>query len=167
MLRLPVPAGVRRAARRRRGLRGPRPEDPRRRPEPPVRRRLADRLRRLAPGRRVPGQQPQRRRRVRLRLLVPRRRRRAGLGGLAAALLLASCGGVREAPKPAPVPRFAIGIDEKNPHLLAPGDQPAPFARFRDALVALKPAYVRVLADWSTMQKAAGSPPDFAERKDG
>jgi aspartyl-tRNA(Asn)/glutamyl-tRNA(Gln) amidotransferase subunit A len=76
---------------------------------------------------------------VRLRQLFPSRRRRAGLGGLAAVLLLAGCGGGEEPkPKPAPVPRFAIGIDEKNPHLLAPGDQAAPFARFRDALVALK-----------------------------
>ena len=42
-----------------------------------------DRLRRLAPGRRLPGRQPQRRRGLRLRLVVPRRGRRAGLGGLA------------------------------------------------------------------------------------
>jgi hypothetical protein len=105
---------------------------------------------------------------VRLRLILQGRGRRAGLGGLAAALLLAACGGGGEKRStPAPVPRFAIGIDEKNPHLLAPGDQPAPFAKFRDALVALKPSYVRVLVDWSTVQKSAGAPPVFTERKDG
>jgi hypothetical protein len=108
---------------------------------------------------------------VRLRLVFPRRRRRAGLGGLAAALLLASCGGGEER-KPAPpappeAPRFAIGIDERNPALLAPGDQPPPFARFRDALHALKPAYVRVLIDWSAVQPEAERPPDFAALKDG
>jgi hypothetical protein len=107
---------------------------------------------------------------VRLRVIVPGRRRRAGLGGLVALLFLAGCGGgerPKPEPKPAPVPRFAIGIDEKNPHLLAPGDQPAQFARFRDALVALKPTYVRVLVDWSTVQKSADAPPVFDELKDG
>lgn len=103
---------------------------------------------------------------MRLRFLVPRRGRRAGLGGLAALALLAGCGG-EERREPAPVPRFAIGIDEKNPHLLAPGEQPAPFARFRDALHALKPSYVRVLVDWSTVQKAPDAAPVFDERKDG
>ncbi|MCW2990083.1 MAG: hypothetical protein JWM73_677 [Solirubrobacterales bacterium] len=109
---------------------------------------------------------------MRLRIVVQGRGRRAGLGGLAALALLAGCGGSDERKKPAasapaPVPAFAIGIDEKNPHLLAPGEQPAPFARFRDALVALKPSYVRVLVDWSTVQKSAGAPPVFDERKDG
>jgi hypothetical protein len=107
---------------------------------------------------------------VRLRQLVQGRGRRAGLGGLVtAAVLLAGCGGSDgpDRPDPAPVPAFAIGIDEKNPALLAPGEQPAPFGRFRDALVALKPSYVRVLVDWSTVQKSADAPPVFTERKDG
>ncbi|MEO6495866.1 MAG: hypothetical protein ABIO51_00150 [Solirubrobacteraceae bacterium] len=88
---------------------------------------------------------------------------------LAATLLFAACGSNDDAKKPAlaPVPAFAIGINEYNPHLLAPGQQPAPFGRFRDALVALEPSYVRVLVDWSTIQESAGSPPDFGERKDG
>ena len=47
-----------------------------------VRARLGHRLRRLAAGRRVPGQQPERRRGLRLRLVVPRRRRGRGLRGL-------------------------------------------------------------------------------------
>jgi hypothetical protein len=107
---------------------------------------------------------------VRLRLLVPRRRRRAGLGGLVLALAVAACGDgeQRERTTPAPpVPRFAIGIDEKNPHLLAPGAQPEPFSRFRDALTELRPTYVRVLVDWSVWQPSADAPPDFALLKDG
>lgn len=113
---------------------------------------------------------------MRLRQLVPRSRRRGRqrcltlLGGLAAALLLAGCGGEENKAAPpalAPVPAFAIGIDERNPHLLAPGDQPAPFDRFRDALVALEPSYVRVLVDWSTIQESAAAPPDFASAEDG
>jgi hypothetical protein len=106
---------------------------------------------------------------VRLRLVVQGRGRRAGLGGLAAALLLAACGGGGQERRrePSPVPRFAIGVDEKNPHLLAPGEQPEPFARFRDALAALEPSYVRVLVDWSTVQRSPDAPPVFTERKDG
>jgi len=112
---------------------------------------------------------------VRLRFQLPRRGRRAGLGGLAAALLLASCGGGEErkkpaprpAPEPAPAPRFAIGIDERNPALLSPGKVPARFEKFRDALAELKPTYVRVLIDWSAVQPSADRPPDFAALKDG
>jgi hypothetical protein len=65
------------------------------------------------------------------------------------------------------VPAFAVGIDEKNPHLLAPGRQPAPFARFRDALAALRPSYVRVLVDWSVVQPRADKPPDWTQPHDG
>jgi hypothetical protein len=68
---------------------------------------------------------------------------------------------------PRPVPAFAIGIDERNPHLLAPGPQPAPFDRFRDALVALRPSYVRVLVDWSVVQPDAARPPDWTQPQDG
>jgi hypothetical protein len=106
---------------------------------------------------------------MRLRFLVPRRGRRSGLGGLAALALLAGCGGSDEPRTPAlePVPRFAIGINEMNPHLLAPGEQPVPFDRFRDALHALQPSFVRVLVDWSTIQKSPDRPPDFATPRDG
>src|SRR4051794_22345094 len=92
MLRLPVPAGLRRAARRRRRVRHARPARAGRRAEPPVRGRLDDRLRRLPAGRRVPGQQPERHRCLRLRIVLPRRRRRAGLRGLTqtARLILAA-----------------------------------------------------------------------------
>ena len=88
-------------------------------------------------------------------------------------MLLAGCGGGGSSPRaesgaaPPSPPAFAIGIDEKNPHLLAPGPQPAPFARFRDALAALQPVYVRVLVDWSVVQPAAGAPPDWTLARDG
>jgi hypothetical protein len=104
---------------------------------------------------------------VRLRLLVPRRGRRAGLGGLAGLALLAGCGGGgHERPRtttasPPPVPRFALGVDERNPHLYAPGPQPPPFDRFRDALVALHPSYIRVQVNWSVLQPRPDAPPDF------
>ncbi len=113
---------------------------------------------------------------MRLRLVLPRRGRRAGLGGLAAGLaLLAGCGGQAAAPPappapapPPPAPRLAIGIGEADPHLLTPGaDVPAPYAAMRDALVALRPAYVRVLVDWSRLQPVPGRPPDLAAPADG
>jgi hypothetical protein len=82
LLGLPVPARLRPEARRGPRLRGPGPEGLRRRAEPALRARLADRLHRSADRRRVPGQQPERRRRVRLRLFVPRAGRGRGLGRL-------------------------------------------------------------------------------------
>lgn len=94
---------------------------------------------------------------------------------MAVLALLAGCGGddgdrAQERtrwPAPAPVPRFAIGIDEKNPHLLAPGPKPAAFARFRDALAALEPSHVRILIDWSVIQPDETAPPDLAQPRDG
>jgi hypothetical protein len=65
------------------------------------------------------------------------------------------------------VPTFAIGIDERNPHLVSPGPQPRPFRRFRDALAALRPSYVRVLVDWSVVQPGARRPPDWTQAQDG
>lgn len=116
---------------------------------------------------------------MRVRLLLPRRRRGAGLRGLAAAglgvvavTLLAACGGgertaATTAAAPPPPPAFAVGIDERNPHLIAPGPQPPGYARFRDALAALRPTYVRVQVNWAAYQPAAGRPPDWALVRDG
>ncbi|HZO35628.1 MAG TPA: hypothetical protein VFB41_02005 [Solirubrobacteraceae bacterium] len=96
-----------------------------------------------------------------------------------ASAVLAGCGGGDEgastastattsAPSaPAPSGRFAIGITEANPHLIAPGAQPAAFAPWRDRLVALKPDYVRVLVDWARLQPERGRAPDFAQPADG
>ncbi len=68
---------------------------------------------------------------------------------------------------PAAVEPFALGITEADPHLLAPGPQPAPFAGFRDRLASLGPSYVRVLVDWSHVQPAASRPPDWTAPHDG
>src|SRR3954452_6839785 len=85
LLGLPVRPGVRHPARRRRGVRGPRASHPRGPSEPPVRPWRDRRLRRHAAGRRLQGGQPQRGRRMRLRLLVSRGRGGGGLRGLAVA----------------------------------------------------------------------------------
>lgn len=71
-------------------------------------------------------------------------------------------------PPPAPQVRsLAVGITEANPHLLAPGPQPEPFAVWRDRLAALHPEYVRVLVDWSKIQPVAGRAPDWSRPQDG
>ena len=122
---------------------------------------------------------------MRLRLLVPRggrgagqRRLRRGGALLAALVLVAGCGGNEQqrrtiatpsvaAPELKPPPAFAVGITEANPHLLAPGPQPDPFALWRDRLAALRPSYVRVLVDWSQIQPRADRPPDWSRAQDG
>jgi hypothetical protein len=68
---------------------------------------------------------------------------------------------------PPPAPPLALGVTEANPALIAPGDVPPPFARWRDRLAALRPAYVRVLVDWARVQPAQGAPPDWTAHADG
>lgn len=80
--------------------------------------------------------------------------RRAALAAAAlSTVALAGCGGAvtptLRAPAPAPPQRLALGITEANPHLLAPGPQPAAFAPWRDRLAALRPSYVRIFVDWA------------------
>src|SRR5256885_12164738 len=164
LLGLPVQPRLRPAARRRRGVRGPRSQAARRPHEPAVRLRLDHRLRRLAAGRGLPGQQPERGRRVRLRLLLPRRRRGRGLGALGAAALLAAagCGGSGE-PRPPP----ALRVTEGNPYLVAPGVVPAGFERWRDLLAGLRPRYLRVLVVWSRVPPRRGDPPDWSQPAHG
>jgi hypothetical protein len=71
-------------------------------------------------------------------------------------------------PAPPPgTPGLAAGITEPNPHLLAPGEQPAGFPAFRDALVALGPRYLRILVDWRRVQPSASAPPDWSQGADG
>jgi hypothetical protein len=112
---------------------------------------------------------------VRLRLVLPRRRRRRGLGRLtrraalcaaAVALLLPGCGGGAKH-RAAPARPIEIGITEANPHLIAPSDQPAAFAPWRDRLAALHPSYLRVLVDWARVQPSRDAPPDLAQGADG
>ena len=121
---------------------------------------------------------------MRLRLFLPRRgggagQRRLKRGGalLAAVALVAGCGGNAQqrtvstpsvaAPELKPPPAFAIGVTESNPHLLAPGPQPDPFALWRDRLATLRPQYIRVLVDWSQVQPRADQPPDWRRPQDG
>src|SRR3954469_12677327 len=74
---------------------------------------------------------------------------------------------------PAPTPALAlppagdglaVGVTEYNPNLVAsPSDRelPAPFAAARDALAAIKPAYYRLMIDWSQIQPSADAPPNL------
>ncbi len=58
---------------------------------------------------------------------------------------------------PGPPQRLALGLTEANPHLIAPGRQPAAFAPWRDRLVALRPTYVRVFVDWAKTDGDVGA----------
>lgn len=100
-----------------------------------------------------------------------------------AAALIAGCGGgggapapttttaapatTIPAPSPTASPALAVGLTEANPHLLAPGPQPPAFTPWRDRVVALKPAYIRVLVDWARLQPAQAQPPDATLPNDG
>jgi hypothetical protein len=124
---------------------------------------------------------------VRLRLLLPGRRRRAGLGGLRAAAVavalaaaasssfLAGCGGERHAP-PAPraAPRpvvLATGLTESNAQLLwsarARPQAPPGFGPWRARLAALQPAFLRVPVFWSQLQPGVLDPPAVDGPADG
>src|SRR5690242_8236488 len=152
LLRLPVCARFRYAARWRRGVRGPWSSHPGRWSVAAVREGRGRGLRRGPAGRRLQGRQPERDRGLRLRLLVPGGRRGRSLGGLirpfgaalVAASLLAACGG-GDKPKPSPPktspgpakgtegpppdgPALAVGITEQNPNFFATGDVPPEFA---------------------------------------
>jgi hypothetical protein len=116
---------------------------------------------------------------VRLRLLVPGRRRGRGLRRLSrgraaavavALLLVCGCGGGdgprRPTPAPAPTaapvrePALAVGITEPNPGFFRTAADPA-LSRWRDALVAIRPAHYRLVVDWARLQPAAGTPADL------
>ncbi len=125
---------------------------------------------------------------MRLRLVLPRGRRRAGLGSLRrlsrfaapallAALALAGCGGSRATTSgvspQASAPRGpAFGLTEDNAGLLwPPGDDPARgglgFEAARERLAALHPRYIRLLVDWAALQPDAGRAPQLARSVDG
>jgi hypothetical protein len=74
---------------------------------------------------------------------------------LAATLAVAACG---SAPRPSP-PRadgsLAIGITEPNPAFLTGSEQPD-FERWHRALVALRPAYYRLVVNWSLLTRPDG-----------
>ncbi len=107
--------------------------------------------------------------------------RRAFGAALVAAALLGGCGGGDHpskkpaAPKASPgpakgtvgpppdAPALAVGITEQNPNFIWPDSHPVvpEFARWRDALAKIHPAYYRVIVDWSVLQPEAGKPPVF------
>jgi hypothetical protein len=107
--------------------------------------------------------------------------RRASGAALVAAALLGGCGGGHHPPKHKPAaptatpeakgtvvpppdgPALAVGITEQNPNLIWPPPHPVPdvFARWRDALAEIHPAYYRVVVDWAAWQPEAGKPPVF------
>ncbi len=66
-------------------------------------------------------------------------------------------------PLPAAGQGLAIGVTEPNPNLVA-GDRavPEPWARWRDALGAIRPAFYRLVVDWASLQPSAGTPADLA-----
>lgn len=70
-------------------------------------------------------------------------------------------------PRPPGTDGLQAGITEANPHLIAPGDQPAGFAAYRDDLTALGPRYLRILVDWRRVQPSAAALPDWSQPADG
>lgn len=86
---------------------------------------------------------------------------------------MAACGGASHpapssgtapaAPAAHGIGRLAIGLTEANAALLssprARPQAPAGFGPARDALSALRPAYLRIDLDWAKLQPAAGQPP--------
>jgi hypothetical protein len=83
--------------------------------------------------------------------------------------LSAGCGGGHRTPAPARAP--AIGITEANPALVWSARErpaePAPFARARAKLAALRPAYYRLMISWAGVQPRADAPPDWGRPDPG
>jgi hypothetical protein len=82
---------------------------------------------------------------------------------------LAGCGGGHRTPEPARAP--AIGITDANPALVWDARdrpaEPAPFARARRKLAALRPAYYRLMISWAGVQPRPDAPPDWGQRDSG
>ena len=76
-----------------------------------------------------------------------------GLAALALLGVLAPSAGARENDPP-----LAIGVTENDPRLLTPK---SPVGRASVKLVALKPAYIRVLIAWERLQPRAGRKPNW------
>jgi hypothetical protein len=70
-------------------------------------------------------------------------------------------------PLPAAGPGLAVGLTEFNPHLVAPGPLPAPWAGARDALGAIRPQFFRLVIDWSAIQPSPEAPADLSRPESG
>lgn len=131
---------------------------------------------------------------MRLRIILPRGRGRAGLGGLKtrrllaglllpAVIFLAGCGGARSrtgnSAQPAPPARApaegrgpALGLTEDNAELLwnpSSGSRPggSGLQSAREQLTALHPRYIRLLVDWAVLQPRGERPAILDEPVDG
>jgi hypothetical protein len=62
---------------------------------------------------------------------------------------------------------LVLGLTEGNPALLGTTGVPQAFADARDRLVALKPAYYRLMVDWRRLQPTAAAPPNWDAPADG
>jgi hypothetical protein len=74
------------------------------------------------------------------------------------------------APAPAAGPGLAVGVTEFNANLIGgPSFKqlPAPWARVRDALGALKPAYFRLVVDWRALQPSPDAPANLDRPETG
>jgi hypothetical protein len=63
-----------------------------------------------------------------------------------------------------------VGVTEPNPNLVAsPADRtlPEPWAKWRDALGAIEPAYYRLVIDWQAIQPSPDAPPDLGAPNGG
>ena len=96
--------------------------------------------------------------------------------------MLAGCGGsgsrtatgpapVGPTPKPPSAGGLAVGLTESNANLYwtaRPGFVEAPgFARARRELERMRPAYLRLVVDWATVQPNAGGSPRWDVPQDG
>jgi len=71
---------------------------------------------------------------------------------------------------PAVADGLAVGITEPNANLVAaPGvfDVPQPWAQWRDALGAIRPAYYRLVLDWAQLQPSPDAPANLAAPQSG
>jgi hypothetical protein len=70
-------------------------------------------------------------------------------------------------PAPPDTRGLRTGLTESNPNLLATGAVPPAFTQRRDQAAALRPAYFRLLVDWSRVQPRGDVPPDWTAPSDG
>jgi len=102
---------------------------------------------------------------------------RRALAGLAVLVVAAGAllvlGRAREAPPDPARPggaALAVGVTEPNPSLVWPRERrpvPGPFAPWRDALAAIRPAYYRLVVDWRVLQPRRDLPPDLDRPQSG